>query len=495
MRSSAVYNVAVRTPLEHAPLLSRRIGNSVWLKREDQQPVFSFKLRGAYALMARLDAEILDRGVVAASAGNHAQGVALAAQRLGTTATIVVPTTTPTIKQEAIRRLGAELVVSGDSYDDACAHARSIERERGLFFVPPYDHPDIIAGNGTVGLEIDEQHPGEVDAVFVAIGGGGLAAGVALALKQLRPGVRIIGVEPEDSDAMSQSLALGRRVTLDRVGLFADGVAVKCPGEETFRICQEWLDEVIVVSNDAICAAVKEIFEDRRAVLEPAGALAYAGLKAWAEREKATGQQLVAIACGANLNFDRLRVIAERAQIGEHHEALFAVTIPERPGAFRELCRALGDRNVTEFNYRMGDPRRAIVFAGVQLRDEAERHSLLGSLTEAGYKAVDLTEDEIAKTHLRHMVGGRCDHATYERIFHFDFPERHGALATFLDRIGGTWNISLFHYRNHGSDRGRVLCGIQVRPETEAAFTRFLSELGYDFVEQTGSEALRLFLR
>lgn len=495
MRSSAVYNVAVRTPLEPAPLLSRRIDNRVWLKREDQQPVFSFKLRGAYALMARLETETLERGVVTASAGNHAQGVGLAAQRLGTHAVIVVPRTTPAIKVEAISRLGVELVLHGDNYDAAYAHARELERERGLYFVPAYDHPDIIAGNGTVALEIHEQHPAPIDAVFVAVGGGGLISGIAVALKQLRPETRIIGVEPEDSDAMTRSLAAGERVLLERVGLFADGVAVRIPGEETFRLCQEFVDETILVSNDAICAALKEIFEDRRAVLEPSGALAYAGLKAWAERENVHGQSLVAIACGANLNFDRLRFIAERAEVGERHEAILAVSIPERAGAFRGLCLALGARSVTEFNYRMGDPERAVVFVGVQVANDAGRKDLIAHLQAEGYECLDLTDDEVAKTHLRHMVGGRSAHAAHERVFHFDFPERAGALGQFLERLGGTWNISLFHYRNQGSDRGQVLCGIQVPPGTDAEFEESLKSIGYAYTEQTANEALLRFLR
>ncbi|AIE83584.1 threonine ammonia-lyase, biosynthetic [Fimbriimonas ginsengisoli] len=494
MRSSAVYNVAVRSPLDLCPVLSRRLGNRVLLKREDQQPVFSFKLRGAYNMMARLDASALEQGVVAASAGNHAQGVALAAQHLGAHAVIVVPRTAPEIKQEAIRRLGAELVLHGDSYDEAYAHARQLERERGLTFVHPYDHPDVIAGQGTVGLEIDEQHSGRIDAVFVPVGGGGLVAGVALALKQLRPDVKIVGVEPEDSDALHRSLAADERITLERVGLFADGVAVRTPGEETFRIARDWVDAVEVVSNDAICAAVKEIFEDRRAVLEPAGALAYAGLRSYAERLGLREHTLIAIASGANLNFDRLRTIAERAQIGEQHEAVLAVTIPERPGAFRQLCGALGDRSVTEFNYRMGNADEAAVFVGIQVRDSAERAALIDQLSEGGYASLDLTDDEIAKTHVRHMVGGRCAAATNERVFHFDFPERTGALAEFLDRLHGAWNISLFHYRNHGAERGRVLCGIQVPPETNAAFNDFLAEVGYGFTEQTDSQVLRLFL-
>lgn len=493
MRASAVYGVAERTPLDFAPVLSRRLGNGVWIKREDQQPVFSFKLRGAFAMMARLDAEALEKGVIAASAGNHAQGVALAAQRLGARATIVVPRTAPEIKQEAIRRLGAELLLHGDAYDEAYAHARLLAQERGLTFVHPYDHPDVIAGQGTVGLEIAEQRRGPLDAVFVPVGGGGLLAGVALALKATRPETRVIGVEPEDSDALSQSLAAGRRVTLEQVGLFADGVAVRTPGEETFRIVQDLVDEVVVVSNDAICAAVKEIFEDRRAVLEPAGALAYAGLRAYAEREGLREKALVAIASGANLNFDRLRHIAERAQVGEQHEAVFAVKIPERPGSFRRLCAALGERAITEFNYRMSDEDQAVVFAGFQVRDALERHALLASLGREGYEALDLTEDEVAKTHLRHMVGGRAD-APHERVFHFDFPERTGALAQFLNGLGDTWNISLFHYRNHGSERGQVLCGIQTPPSTSAEFDRFLTRLGYGYQEQTASAALRLFL-
>lgn len=494
MRASAVYNVAVRTALDPCPVLSRRIGNRVLLKREDQQPVFSFKLRGAYSLMARLDGEALERGVIAASAGNHAQGVALAAQRLGTHAVIVIPQTAPEIKQEAIRRLGAELVLHGDAYDDAYAHARKLAEERGLTFVHPYDDPDVIAGQGTIGLEIDDQHAGPIDAVFVPVGGGGLLAGIALALKQLRPETKIIGVEPEDSDALARSLAAGSRVTLDRVGIFADGVAVRTPGEETFRICQELVDGVVVVSNDEISAAVKEVFEDRRAVLEPAGALAYAGLRAYAARHGLREQTLVAIASGANLNFDRLRSIAERAQIGEHHEAILAVTIPERPGAFRHLCATLGTRNVTEFNYRMGDPERAAVFVGVQVRHADERTGLLDLLTQEGYTAYDLTDDEIAKTHVRHMVGGRSPFATHERVFHFDFPERAGALSGFLQRLGSAFNISLFHYRNHGAERGRVLCGIQVPPGSEDEFARFLAEVGYDYTEHTHSPALGLFL-
>ncbi len=492
--AAPVYDVAVKTPLEFAPALSARLNNRVWLKREDRQPVFSFKLRGAYAFMARLPKAALERGVLAASAGNHAQGVALAARRLGAKATIVVPLTTPSVKTEAIQALGAELILYGDNYDEAYAHARELEQARGLTFVHPYDHPEVIAGQGTVGLEIAEQAAG-LDAVFVAVGGGGLVSGVALAVKQLRPGVKVIGVEPEDSDAMHRSLAGGRRITLDRVGLLADGVAVRTVGEETFRLAQAWVDEVLVVSNDAICAAVKEIFEDRRAVLEPSGALAYAGLKAYVEREQIQDQDLVAIACGANLSFERLRYVAERAQVGQRREAVLAVTIPERPGAFRAFCDAIGERNITEFNYRMGDPQAAHVFVGLTISGPIELAQIVESLTKAGYQTLDLTGDELATTHLRHMVGGRAPQAEAERLFHFDFPERAGALARFLATLGDRFNISLFHYRNHGSDRGRVLAGLQVPPGRTAEFQEVLAQLGYAYSEVTANPGLALFLR
>jgi threonine dehydratase len=494
MRSSAVYNVALRTPLEDAPLLSSRIGHRVLIKREDQQPVFSFKLRGAYNFMARLDGESLARGVIAASAGNHAQGVALAAQHLSTSALIVVPVTTPAIKVDAIRALGAELVQAGETYDEAYAYARQLEAATGRTFVHPYDHPDVIAGQGTIGLEIDEQFSGPIDAVFVAVGGGGLISGIALALKQLRPGIKIFGVEPEDSDAMSQSLAARRRVTVDRVGLFADGVAVRTVGEETFRIAQDWVDGIIKVSNDAICGAVKDIFEDRRAILEPAGALAYAGLKQYAAT-RPEPETLVAIACGANLNFDRLRHIAERAAIGERSEAILAIEIPERPGSFLQLCQTLGPRSITEFNYRKAEGDRAEVFAGVQVKDDTDRAAVCRDLTAAGYPLEDLTESELAKTHLRHMVGGRSAAAENERLFTLEFPERAGALATFLGRLAGIWNISAFHYRNHGSDRGRVLVGFEVPPETAHAFEIFLREAVDSAVEVTDDPALRRYLR
>ncbi len=492
IRSSAVYNVAIKTPLEFAPVISQRVGCEVFLKREDLQPVFSFKLRGAYAAMSRLTSAQLSKGVVAASAGNHAQGVALAAQQLSCSATIVVPVTTPEVKTRAIQALGATLIKHGDTYDDAYAHARLLESENGFVFVHPYDDPDVIAGQGTIGLELDEQLPANCEAVFVAIGGGGLISGIALALKQLRPSIKVIGVEPEDSDAMFLSLQAGERVMLDRVGIFADGVAVKLVGEETFRICQDWVDEVIVVSNDEICAAVKDVFEDRRAVLEPAGALAIAGLKAYASSRPVEGS-LAAVACGANVNFDRLRHISERAALGEHSEAVLAVKIPERPGSFRHLCETLGGRSITEFNYRMGDADQAVIFVGLNIRSQVDLDSVLADLDHRGFQAFDLSANEIAKTHVRHMVGGKSPLATNERLFHFDFPERPGALLNFLNSLGQGWNISMFHYRNHGADKGRVLCGIQV-PGDSPDFDRFLDELGYDYSEETENVALRLFL-
>lgn len=493
IRSSAVYNVAIKTPLEFAPVISQRVGCEVFLKREDLQPVFSFKLRGAYAAMSRLSPAQLRKGVVAASAGNHAQGVALAARQLSCHATIVVPVTTPEVKTRAIEALGATLIKFGDSYDDAYAHARELETANSYVFVHPYDDPDVIAGQGTIGLELDEQLPANCEAVFVAIGGGGLISGIALAIKQLRPDIKVIGVEPEDSDAMSLSLQAGHRVRLDRVGIFADGVAVKLVGEETFRIAQEWVDEVMVVSNDEICAAVKDVFEDRRAVLEPAGALAIAGLKAYAASHALEGS-LAAVACGANVNFDRLRHISERAALGEHSEAILAVKIPERPGSFRQLCEVLGNRSITEFNYRMGDADQAVIFVGLHIRSTADVEAILSDLRSHDFEAFDLSLNEIAKTHVRHMVGGKSSHASDERLFHFDFPERPGALLNFLNSLGQSWNISMFHYRNHGADKGRVLCGIQVPVATSADFARFLQELGYDYSDETENLALRLFL-
>jgi len=493
--NARVYDVARETPLDYAPILSRRIGNHVWLKREDEQPVFSFKCRGAYNKMAGLPTAELKKGVVAASAGNHAQGVALAASKLGTKAIIVMPRTTPRIKIDAVRNLGGKVVLHGDNYDAAYAHAREIATQRRLTFVHPYDDPEVIAGQGTIGMEILKQHSGPIHAVFVPVGGGGLIAGIAVYIKQLRPEIKIIGVEPEDADAMDLSLKAGKRVMLDHVGIFADGVAVRSVGKETFRLARQFVDEMVVVSNDEICAAIKDIFEDRRSILEPAGALAYAGLKRYAEQKRLKNKNLIAIASGANVNFDRLRHVAERAEIGERREALFAVTIPERPGALKKFCTILGDHNITEFNYRFADPKAAHIFVGVQVPpDTMDARKLMGALRQHGYATLDMTDNEMAKLHIRHLVGGRAPNAVNEILYRFEFPERPGALMNFLDKMGGRWNISLFHYRSHGADFGRVLVGMQVPPQDKKAFQKFLDNLGYEYVEETRNPAYKLFL-
>ena len=489
-----VYDVAIKTPLDPAPRLSKRLGNDIWIKREDLQPVFSFKLRGAYEKMRRLSWEERIRGVICASAGNHAQGVALSAQRLGCRAVIVMPKTTPMIKIEAVTALGGEVVLFGDSYDEAAAHAREIEAEQGLTFVHPYDDPDVIAGQATVGLEII-QHMEAPDAIFVAVGGGGLISGVGSVVKSLSPRTKIIAVEPEDADAFARSLLAGSRVTLPKVGRFADGVAVKRMGEISFELAREVTDEVVLVSNDAICAAMKDMFEDLRAVLEPAGALAIAGMKQWVANHGVQGQRLVAIACGANINFDTLRHVSERAEIGERREAVLAVTIPERPGAFREFCSIIGSRAVTEFNYRYAGPEAAHVFVGVRIDGGNAAASVVSNLESAGYSVLDLTDNELAKLHIRHMVGGRADSIRDERLISFTFPERAGALVEFLDAMRHPWNISLFHYRNHGSDYGRVLVGIQVPTSDETDFTEFLTRLGYEWTDETENPAGILFLR
>lgn len=489
-----VYDVAQESPLELAPNLSQRLNNQVWLKREDLQPVFSFKLRGAYNKMAKLSPEILQRGVIAASAGNHAQGVALGAKRLGTTALIVMPTTTPLMKVNAVRARGGEVVLFGTTYDDAYAHARQLETEKNLTFIHPFDDPDVIAGQGTIGMEILRQAQVPIDAVFVAIGGGGLIAGVAAYIKRLYPTIKIIGVEPVDADAMHQSLKTGQRVKLPTVGLFADGVAVRYVGEETFRLCQEYVDEVILVDTDATCAAIKDVFEDTRSILEPAGALAIAGAKAYAEREGITGKNLVAIACGANMNFDRLRFVAERAEIGERREAIFAVTIPEARGSFRRFCGCLGDRNITEFNYRIAAADRAHIFVGLQITQRSDAQEVLERFNEQAFQAIDLTDDELAKLHLRHMVGGRSPLAAHELLYRFEFPERPGALVQFLNSMSPNWNISLFHYRNHGADYGRILIGVQVEPQEMAQWQAFLQTLGYPHQDESLNPAYKLFL-
>jgi len=490
--AARVYDVAVETPLELAPGLSARTGCRVLLKREDLQPVFSFKVRGAYNKMARLPAAALKRGVIAASAGNHAQGVALAAQQLGCRATIVMPVTTPQIKVSAVKTRGASVVLRGDSYDEAYAHARALARRRRLNFVHPYDDPEVIAGQGTVGMEILRQHPGSLHAIFVPIGGGGLISGIAAYVKRLRPEVKVIGVEPEDADAMYRSLKAGRRVTLAQAGLFADGVAVKGVGKETFRLCRELVDDVIRVDTDAICAAIKDVFEDTRVILEPAGALAVAGIKQYAGR--ARGRTVVAVASGANMNFDRLRFVAEEAELGEKREAILAVTIPERPGSFREFCSRIGARNITEFNYRYGDARQAHVFVGVQVRDGRETAALVRSLRRRGLKALDFSDNELAKLHIRHTVGGHAPAVRNEILYRFEFPERPGALMKFLAAMSRGWNISLFHYRNHGADYGRVLVGMQVPRGDTRKFRAFLANLGYPCQEETRNPAYRLFL-
>ena len=492
--NARVYDVAVETPFEIAPNLSRRMRNRLLLKREDMQQVFSFKLRGAYNKMAGLPPAALRRGVIAASAGNHAQGVALAAQKLGCAAVIVMPVTTPQIKIDAVRARGAKVVLHGDSYDEAYAHARALERRRRLTFVHPYDDPDVIAGQGTIGMEMLRQHTGPLHAIFVAIGGGGLIAGIAAYVKRLRPEIKIIGVEPEDADAMYRSLRAGRRVKLDQVGLFADGVAVKQVGIETFRLCRELVDDVILVDTDAICAAIKDVFEDTRAILEPAGALAIAGAKAYAQRTHVRGKTLAAVACGANMNFDRLRFVAEEAELGEQREAVLAVTIPERPGSFRHFCALLGPRNVTEFNYRYADAREAQVFVGVQVRDREETRRLVAALRRHGLKTHDFSDNELAKLHVRHLVGGHAPAVENEIIYRFEFPERPGALMKFLNSMSRGWNISLFHYRNHGADYGRVLVGMQVPPRDKGKFKAFLAEVGYPYRDESRNPAYRLFL-
>jgi threonine dehydratase len=492
--TAKVYDVAIESPLELAPLLSQRLGNRLLLKREDQQPVFSFKLRGAYNKMAHLTPAARARGVIAASAGNHAQGVALAAQKLGCQATIVMPVTTPHIKIGAVEARGAKVVLSGDSYSDAYAHALALQRKSGATFVHPYDDPDVIAGQGTIGMEILRQRQGPIDAIFVAIGGGGLASGIASYVKRVRPEIRVIGVQPVDSDAMARSLAAGRRVKLAHVGLFADGVAVKQVGKETFRICRQLLDEIVLVDTDAGCAAIKDVFEDCRSILEPAGALAIAGVKAWCERHRVKDRTYVAIACGANMNFDRLRFVAERAELGEEREAILAVTVPEEPGSFREFCRVLGKRSITEFNYRYADPKVAHLFVGVEVHDRAETAQILAELKRRGIAASDLSDNEMAKLHVRHLVGGHAPEARDEILYRFEFPERPGALMRFLDSMSRGWNISLFHYRNHGADYGRVLAGIQVPRSDKAEFRAFLDRLGYDYVDETANPAYRMFL-
>lgn len=490
-----VYDVAIESPLEAMSRLSRRLNNRVLVKREDLQPVFSFKLRGAYNKIAKLPREALDKGIICASAGNHAQGVALAAQKLGAKATIVMPRTTPAIKIQAVRDRGGRIVLFGDTYDEAYQHARQLEAEKGMVFIHPYDDPDVIAGQGTIGMEILRQHPDPIEAIFIAVGGGGLITGVAAYVKFLRPDIKIIGVEPDDAASMHEALKHGQRVVLDQVGIFADGVAVRQVGEETFRLAQELVDDVIVVSTDQICAAIKDIFDDTRSIAEPAGALGIAGMKKYVERTGVTGANLIAINCGANINFDRLRHVAERAALGELGEALLAVTIPEQPGSFRRFCQTIGKRAVTEFNYRYADPQQAQVFAGIQLNEgEDEKNRIIGALREQGYPVLDMSDNEMAKLHIRYMVGGHAPGIQDEILYRFEFPERPGALLKFLTGMAHDWNISLFHYRNHGSDHGRVLVGIQVPAAERSKFQHYIRQLGYPYCEETDNPAYRLFL-
>lgn len=492
-----VYDVAIETPLEIAPSLSARTGNKVLLKREDMQPVFSFKLRGAYNKMAQLTPEQLKRGVITASAGNHAQGVAFSAHRMGCKAVIVMPTTTPQVKVDAVKHFGqraVESVLYGDSYSDAYHHALALEEERQLTFVHPFDDPDVIAGQGTIGMEILRQHHTPIHAIFCAIGGGGLISGVAAYVKQIRPDIKIIGVQSIDSDAMYRSLNAKRRVQLGDVGLFADGTAVKQVGTETLRICKKFVDEIVLVDTDAVCAAIKDVFQDTRSILEPSGALAIAGAKLYAKRENLKGETLVAIASGANMNFDRLRFVAERAEIGEQREAILAVTIPETPGSFRKFCTLLGKRNITEFNYRYADPKAAQVFVGIQVRNQTETSDLVEKLQRSKLPALDLSDNEVAKLHLRHLVGGHAPEAKDEILFRFEFPERPGALMNFLNSMDHSWNISLFHYRNHGADFGRVLIGMQVPHHDKKALKSFLDTLGYRYWDESDNPAYRLFL-
>ncbi len=489
-----VYDVAQETPLERLTGLSQRLGNPVLAKREDLQSVFSFKLRGAYNKMFGLPPAERERGVITASAGNHAQGVALAAQRLGIGALILMPRTTPAIKVRAVRRLGAKTLLHGDSYDDAYAHALELGREQGLTFIHPFDDPEVIAGQGTIGMEILRQHPDPPHAIFVPVGGGGLIAGVAAYVKYVRPETRVIGVEPDDAPTLHAALAADRPVALERVGLFADGVAVRQIGAETFRVARELVDEVVLVSTDEICAAIKDLFDDLRVIAEPAGALAVAGVKRYLERTRVAGQSQIAILSGANLNFDRLRHVAERAELGERREALLAVQIPERPGSFLGFCRTLGHRQVTEFNYRYADPSRAQVFAGVELtQGDAEREELIAKLRSRGFAVVDMSDNETAKLHIRYMVGGHARGIRDETLVRIEFPERPGALLGFLTGLGRRWNISLFHYRNHGAAYGRVLCGLQVPEAERGAFYALLDDLGLRYWEETDNPAYRLF--
>jgi threonine dehydratase len=488
-----VYDVAKETPLDAARQLTEKLNNYVFLKREDLQPVFSFKLRGAFNRIAQLSRDEMARGVIAASAGNHAQGVALASRYLGCKSTIVMPKTTPPIKVRAVRRLGGKPVLQGDSYDEAYEHAMDMVKSTGQIFIHPFDDPDVIAGQGTIAAEILKQHPDSIDAIFVPVGGGGLIGGISAYIKYVRPNTRVIGVEPEDAACMHAALKAGKRVSLKQVGLFADGVAVRQAGKETFKLAKEFVDEIILVSADEICAAIKDVFEDTRTIAEPAGALSVAGLKKYVARENCTDRHLIAIESGANINFDRLRHVAERAELGERREALLAVEIPEEPGSFHKFCRILGRRSITEFNYRYADQKNAEVFAGVEITGDEERVELIGKLKENSFPVTDMSNNEVAKLHIRYMVGGHAPGVESELIYRFEFPERPGALLDFLTRLGKRWNISLFHYRNHGAAYGRVLMGIQVSGQEKQSFQHVLEKMGFSYWEETANPAYLLF--
>ena len=493
--TSRVYDVAVETPLQPARQLSERTGNQILLKREDLQPVYSFKVRGAYNKLAQLSPQELARGVVTASAGNHAQGLALAAKHMGVKATIVMPRTTPELKVQGVRSRGGKVVLHGDAFPEALAYSLKLVEEKGYVYIHPYDDPHVIAGQGTVAMEILRQQPGQLDAIFVPVGGGGLIAGIAAYVKYLRPEIKIIGVEPADSNCLQAAMAAGERVVLPTVGLFADGVAVAQIGQHTFDLCKDYVDEVITVSTDEICAAIKDIYDDTRSITEPAGALSVAGIKKYVEREGVSDQVLVGIDSGANVNFDRLRHVAERAELGEGREAIIAVTIPERPGSFKVFCEAIGKRQITEFNYRFHSDKEAHIFVGVQTHPETDpRSALLASLVEQGFPVLDLTESELAKLHLRHMVGGHAAAVSNERVFRFEFPERPGALLNFLNKLGARWNISMFHYRNHGAADGRVVAGLQVPEADRHLLPAALDEIGYPYWDESDNPAYRLFL-
>jgi threonine dehydratase len=489
-----IYDLALETPVDRAPILSQRLGNQVLLKREDLQPVFSFKLRGAYNKLRQLSVSQLAAGVIAASAGNHAQGLALAAQKMGVKATIVMPKTTPLIKVDAVRGWGAKVVLHGDNYDTAAAHANVLIAQEGLTYIHPFDDPDIIAGQGTVGMEILRQLPGHLDAIFIAVGGGGLCAGVAAYVKYVRPEVKIIAVESDDAACLDAAMRAGEPVRLKEVGIFADGTAVAQIGTETFRILKDLVDEVITVSTDEICAAIKDVYNDSRAICEPSGAMGVAGLKKYVEQHAVVGQTLLAIQCGANIDFDRLRYISERTEIGEKREAILAVALDEKPGSFKTFCQALGRRTISEFNYRYSDVSQAQIFVGVKISSEDDRDQLVAELTQDGYQVADMTDSEVAKSHIRHMVGGRSPQVGEEQVFRFEFPERPGALFDFLVQLGNDLNISMFHYRNHGSAFGKVLVGFQASKKDGLEVKGFLDKLGYRFEDETDNQAYRFFL-